>query len=237
MRARAVERKVWAGMLQRCGNPSAENYSLYGGRGIRVCKRWCESFDAFYEDMGPRPGAGYQIDRIDNDGNYEPGNCRWATAKENSRNRRNNRRLTFRGETLTVAEWAERLKLTATVIYSRLSLGWSARRALTAPVRPEEKLLEFNGRTMSVREWAEEVGMRPNTLVCRLRYGMSVRKALTQPVKEWVRRLTFRGETKSIREWSEELGLSANAVRLRLRQGWSVERALTTPVQRRRRRA
>ena len=78
---------VWVDMRQRCGNPKSINWHLYGERGISVCKRW-DSFDSFYSDMGSRPSGRHQIDRIDNDGNYEPGNCRWVTPAGNSRNTR-----------------------------------------------------------------------------------------------------------------------------------------------------
>ncbi len=121
-------------MLQRCLNPRSKAYSRYGGRGITVCDRWRKGgFRVFIADMGPRPSLRYSIDRVNNDGNYEPGNCRWATKKEQNRNRRDNRVIEFRGQRRSVAEWGEVTGLGESCVRLRLNRGWSVERSLTAP--------------------------------------------------------------------------------------------------------
>lgn len=118
-------------MLGRCTNPNNRDFVLYGGRGIRVCARWSASFESFLADMGERPTKRHSIDRIDNNGDYEPGNCRWATPLEQNRNRRNTRLVTFKGETLALAEWSQRTGIAYHTLKSRLLKGWDSARALT----------------------------------------------------------------------------------------------------------
>ena len=120
--------RIWQGMLNRCRNKNQLNYKNYGGRGISVCARW-ERFENFFEDMG-EPPEGMSIDRIDNDGDYEPGNCRWATRKQQGRNRRSNRVIKFRGRERPLIEWAEDLGLEQSSLSERIE-KWPLERALT----------------------------------------------------------------------------------------------------------
>lgn len=131
--SKTTEYRTWINMRIRCYDRSCDMYHNYGGRGITVCDRWRESFANFLEDMGRKPGRLYEIDRINNDGNYEPGNCRWATRKQNIRNTRVNRMLTLNGVTKCAAEWAEELGLSYQMIMKRLERGHSDASALTLP--------------------------------------------------------------------------------------------------------
>lgn len=117
------EWNAWRGMLERCTNPKHRAWARYGGRGIQVCDRWRDSFANFLADMGERPSAEHTLDRKDNDGNYEPGNCRWATPEEQARNRRSTRLITIGGETLCAEDWARRTGVPASTIYDRLRRG------------------------------------------------------------------------------------------------------------------
>jgi hypothetical protein len=121
-------------MKERCHNPTCHAYPLYGGRGITVCERWRNSFDAFLEDMGERP-AGMSIDRIDNNKGYEPSNCRWATVIDQSNNRSTNRFLTIDGVSKTVTEWSRYVGKSNAVITERLKRGWSERDAVFEPLK------------------------------------------------------------------------------------------------------
>jgi hypothetical protein len=128
-------RAIWRGMVKRCHRPSCKGYAGYGARGIIVCDRWREDFLAFAADMGERPTPLHSLDRYPNgEGNYEPGNVRWATPKEQSRNTRTNRRLTVGGVTATIAEWAERTGIRANTIGARLRKGWSHEKSVTTPL-------------------------------------------------------------------------------------------------------
>lgn len=115
--------RAWVEMRRRCGNPKRASWKDYGGRGITVCDRW-QSYPEFLADMGYATTSDHRIERINNDGNYEPGNCRWATAKEQANNRRSSHYLTIDGETKTIQEWCDEYGQADTTVHNRLRRGW-----------------------------------------------------------------------------------------------------------------
>ncbi|KAA3598797.1 MAG: hypothetical protein D8M57_13105 [Candidatus Scalindua sp. AMX11] len=125
---------VWVNMKRRCTDTGNAAYNNYGGRGIKVCTRWLESFENFLSDMGERPNK-TSLDRINNDGNYEPANCKWATRKEQSTNKRNNINLTHNGVTLNLSQWSGLLKIPRTTLVSRYKKGWSSGEILNRETR------------------------------------------------------------------------------------------------------
>lgn len=124
------EYDVWNKLKRRCRDPGYPNYH----KRVSVCARWLESFNNFFEDMGPMPSVAHTIERADNNGNYCPENCVWATRREQARNRRTNHRVTFNGRTLIISDWAALLGLRYNTLWGRLHNGWSVKRALTTPL-------------------------------------------------------------------------------------------------------
>lgn len=132
--SKSAEHKAWTAIKERCYNPNCKSYYRYGGRGIKMCERWLNSFEAFYTDMGPRPSSEHSIDREDTFGNYEPSNCRWATIIEQQNNMRTNVVLEFQGRKATLAEWSRLTGITYTALSTRLDRGWTVERALSQPM-------------------------------------------------------------------------------------------------------
>lgn len=174
----------WEAMIQRCENPNSAAYRFYGDRGITVCSRWRKSFLGFLADMGTRP-PGTSIDRFPNkNGNYEPGNCRWATRLEQGRNRRTSLLLTFSGRTLSPREWSGVTGLSLGTIHSRLlTLGWSVERALTEPT-PQTKTYCVKGHEYTPENtYTRKEGWR-GCRICRRessRYRAAIAKAERRP--------------------------------------------------------
>ena len=133
-----IEYTSWSNMRNRCTNKNDQAYKNYGGRGITVCARW-DSFEKFLEDMGPRPSLLHSLEREDTNGNYEPGNCKWATCTEQQNNTRTNVRMLYRGEVKTVAEWAREAVVNPHTFRTRLWAGWSLEEALLTPKQERMK--------------------------------------------------------------------------------------------------
>jgi len=135
--------RSWSAMISRCHCDCKDsNYANYGAKGITVCDRWRNSFEAFLEDMGEPPTRQHSIDRIDNNCGYSKDNCRWATPIEQAANRRTTRWITFQGETLCVREWERRLGFRPTTISRRFKCGWSIEKALTTPLMRENRRIK-----------------------------------------------------------------------------------------------
>ena len=122
---------AYTSMKNRCNNKHTPSFKDYGGRGIKVCERWLESFENFYEDMGDRPSKKHSLDRIDNDGSYCPENCKWSTVKEQAMNRRTTRLITYKGETGCVSYFAEKYGIKNNVLWNRIFIyKWPLSKAL-----------------------------------------------------------------------------------------------------------
>lgn len=128
-----VEYRTWHAMIGRCHNPESKQYKNYGARGIIVCDDWRESYLSFLSHIGRRPSESHSIGRIDNDGNYEPGNVRWETVEQQRNNTRANVFIEFDGITMTCAQWDSKLGLPKGMTLGRVNRGWSVERALTTP--------------------------------------------------------------------------------------------------------
>lgn len=127
------EYKSWLSMIDRCERKRCLRFKDYGARGITICRRWRESFNSFLIDMGKKPTREHSLDRINNDGNYEPSNCRWATKWEQANNSRKARKIKYQGMTKSVAEWSRILGISYSRLITRLHRGWPTLRAFGEP--------------------------------------------------------------------------------------------------------
>ena len=177
---------VWNSMKQRCNNPNNKKYPRYGGRGIKVCTEWLCSFDSFREwsvKNGYREGL--TIDRINNDGNYEPSNCRWTDYKTQNNNTSAIKLITYNGETHTKAQWAELYGLSLKSVYQKMERNnISFIEALFSVGEKRERLITYNGKTQNIRQWAEELNISYTCLVNRLDcLHLTVKEAFEKPYK------------------------------------------------------
>ena len=174
-----AEYKAGQSMKDRCYNEDSENYHNYGARGIVVWYSWVRSFACFYKDMGPRPGPGYSLDRIDNDGFYQPDNCRWATAEQQANNTRSNVKYLLDGEELGVSQLARRFNIPVATLTSRLIRD---KLSLEEALEKEAPTLifEWDGQSRRLNEWCNIYGLSYSTVYSRIfKYGWSFEKAIS----------------------------------------------------------
>jgi hypothetical protein len=133
------EYRAWSSLIQRCGNPNDRSYENYGGRGLQVHLPWKRDFSLFLKEVGPRPSEAHSLDRKDNSLGYVPGNVRWATGAQQSRNKRTSRMLTFQGRTQCLTDWATELGISKKTLHQRLTDGMSVERALTQTLQKQDR--------------------------------------------------------------------------------------------------
>lgn len=171
------EFEVWTGMHTRCYNANSKDFKDYGLRGIAICERWRLSFEDFLSDMGSRPSPLHSIDRKDNDGDYEPNNCYWATQKEQANNKRNNVNLEINGVTQTLSQWANLKGVNVATVWIRHQQGIRGEKRFQTTT----KQIYFNGITDTVSGWSKRTGLKPTTISMRINhYNWSAERALTQ---------------------------------------------------------
>ena len=138
----------WVAMKQRCTNPNHDAFCHYGGRGIKVCERWINSYVNFLNDLGPKP-KGFTLGRIDNNGDYDPSNCRWESKEQQFSNTRNNRWIEHDGVKMTSAQWARKIGISPSALCARLRHGWTIAQALSIPKSTSYTIQRLNQKTPS----------------------------------------------------------------------------------------
>ena len=203
---------TWSGIKDRCFNPNSQQWHRYGGRGITVCDRWKDSFSNFYEDMGPRPSDEHSIDRIDNDGNYEPSNCRWATVEEQVYNRSTNRMVTLPdGREVTTAQAMKELDMKKGTLFSRLDRGTP----LDLPIMQINKRYLYKGKGMTLGQIAGYTDIPIELLSSRLSGGMDVEKAIEMSIQR-PNKYSYLGEMLTIPEIGIKENIPAYLIRYHL---------------------
>lgn len=181
---------TWWSMMQRCYNPNHHQFKNYGARGIKVCEPWHDpiNFINWAKSTIGNKVKSLSIDRIDTHGNYDPENCRWATAKQQANNRTNNTCYSIDGVTKTFTEWCNLYNISDNVAWERINkLNWSPKEAFSTPLHSTSKryrLIEINGITKSVAEWCRIYKIQYNTVYARIKRGLSYKDAITLPINK-----------------------------------------------------
>lgn len=174
------EYRIWKAMRSRCNAP-CNAHSTYQTKGIKVSARW-DNFDNFIQDMGPAPSDEYSIDRIDNDKDYVPNNCRWATTSVQTKNRGSfNKLFTYKGETKVLKDWAREFGIKYNTLYGRIyRSGLTFEEAINPD--PFNRLIEYQGRKQTMKDWCEELNLKYSTIIDRRHQGWSIERAFETPL-------------------------------------------------------
>lgn len=217
------EYSVWHGIKDRCLNPNSCNWSRYGGRGITICDRWKDSFPNFLEDMGKRPSDQHSIERKNNDGNYEPSNCIWATVEQQVYNRSTNVyvKLSDSDDFIDTKKAMKLLNMRKGTFFTRLYRNTD----LTKPIRRHETTYEYNGQTYSLKELAKLSKVKAKDLARRIREGMKIEDAINKPKCE-VRKYSYKGQELTIPEISKLENIRPESIRYGINRGLDIDDAI-----------
>jgi hypothetical protein len=232
--SKSITYQSWHSMIRRCNDPSCKAYPKYGGSGITVCDRWLD-YENFKADMGERPSRDYQIDRYPNrEGNYEPGNCKWRTRKQNCNNTRTNVRLDFRGKTYTMSELSELTGTPYPRLAWRLKNGLDVESAVSASLRLKPRY-EYKGEHLTILEISKRTGISCSLITKRLKNGMDLDWAAHTPSGGVLKRHKkgkhlFGGEYLTLKEIARRTNSSYSLLMDRITSGgWTLEEALAIP--------
>jgi hypothetical protein len=217
------EYKTWSGIIKRCEQTSHASYDRYGGRGIKMCPEWRNSFMKFFEDMGPKPGPEYSIDRINNDGDYEPSNCRWATKEEQDYNRSTTIDVTIpsTGNVLNSKQASEHLNMNQNTLYTRLFRG----KDIEHPVVPHRAFRMYKGEMKTLDELSAISGIDKKLIKSRISNGMTVEEAVDKPYHE-IPKYSYKGEMLTVADICDREHIAPYNLRYHLRGGLTVEEAI-----------
>lgn len=231
---------VWQDMRQGCLNPNSKAYKYYGGRGITVCDEWKDDFKAFYdwamengykEEIMPSGYNYWTIERINNDGNFEPDNCCWANRVAQGNNRQNNHLIEQENEVLTLAQTAKQKGVSRITLGARMSrYGWSTNDSLNTPIGSHKRHnLEYQGETLSVSQCSEKFNINANTIYERIRNGLSLQEAVQTPLSK-PQKYEYKGKEYGYTEIQKVFGINATTFVNRVKRGMAIEEAIETEL-------
>ena len=226
-------------MISRCNNPKNSQYKYYGGKGIKIWKKWLgpNGFDEFLHVMGERP-AGTSLERVNIKKNYYPNNCIWADAYLQASNKSNNVRIKFGGETKTLMQWSQKMGIEDSTIVSRIQAGWSVRQAFGLEIPPTGRIsapveITYRKQTKTLKEWSKKVNIPRYKLFDRYERGWEPGEILGYKKRKIERGtkgkplgLTYKGKTQSVYDWAKERNMDPQVILNRVAKKWEIAAVL-----------